>query len=349
MSGGRTILVTGAAGFWGSRVAVRLAEETGHRLLGLDLEEPAREIPGLDLIQADLRNPLLPSLLQVEAVDTVCHLALFEAARPTPATFDFHVQGTIHLLESCATAGVGRVILKSSTTVYGAHPDNPAFLATDRALRGSRRPGTPRDLIEIETFCTGFRHHAPDLALTILRFANIVGPEADTPFTRFLGNPWSPSLLGFDPMMQIIHEEDVVAALVHAATHEVPGIFNVAALKPLPLSKARALAGKPPLAVAHPLAHWGRRLARLAGLDTERYAPLGLDYLRYPWVGDLASMEGELGFVPRYGAEEALRDMAARRRGTPYPPGPDWLARDEERLRAEIDLRHRLRQEAGHD
>jgi UDP-glucose 4-epimerase len=349
MSAGKTILVTGTAGYWGGRVAAHLAKETGHRLLGLDLEEPAQEIPGLDLIRADLRNPLLPSLLQVEAVDTVCHLAFFETARPNAAISDFHVQGTIHLLESCVTAGVGQVILKSSTAVYGAHPDNPAFLGTDRALRGSTHPGIVRDLIEIETFCTGFRHHAPDLALTILRFANIAGPEAGTPFTRFLGNPWSPSLLGFDPMMQVIHEDDVVAALAHAATHEIPGIFNVAALKPLALSKARALAGKRPLAVAHPLAHWGRRLARRAGLDTARYAPLGLNYLRYPCVGDLASMEEELGFVPRYGAEEALRDMAARRWGTPYPSDGGWLARDEERLRAEIDLRRQVQQEADHD
>jgi UDP-glucose 4-epimerase len=216
-------------------------------------------------------------------------------------------------------------------------------------LRGSRCQDILCDLLEIEAFCTGFRHHAPDLALTILRFANITGPEADTPCTRFLGNPWSPSLLGFDPMMQVIHEDDVVAALVHAAGREVPGIFNVAAPKPLPLSKARALAGKRPLAVARPLAHWGRRLARLAGLDTAHYLPLGLNYLRYPWVGDLASMEEELGFVPRYSAEEALRDMAARRRGTPYPPGGGWLARDEERLRVEIDLRRQARQEADHD
>jgi UDP-glucose 4-epimerase len=349
MSGRKTILVTGVAGFWGSRVATRLATETDSRILGLDLEAPTPEVPGLDLIQADVRNPLLQSLLQVEGVDTVCHLPAVEAARPTSATSKFFVQGTVHLLEACAAAGVRRLVLKSSTAVYGAHPDNPAFLREDRTLRGSRRRGTVHDLIEIETFCTGFRHHVPDLALTILRFASIVGPEVDTAFTRFLANRWSPSILGFDPMIQVIHEDDVVAALVHAATHDVPGVFNVAALKPLPLARVRALAGKPALAIAHPLAAWSRRLARLVGLDAGRHAPLEIDYLRYPWVGDLARMEGELGFTPRYDAEEALRDMAVRRHGTPYPADPGWLARDEEQLRIEIDLRRQARQEADND
>jgi UDP-glucose 4-epimerase len=150
-------------------------------------------------------------------------------------------------------------------------------------------------------------------------------------------------------MVQVIHEDDVVAALAHAASHDTAGIFNVAAPKPLPLAKACALGGKPALAIAHPLARWGRRLARFAGRDTGRHAPLDQDYLRYPWVGDLARMEQEMGFAPRYSAEEALRDMAARRRGSPYPAESVWLARDEERLRAEIDLRRRARQEANDD
>ena len=72
-----------------------------------------------------------------------------------------------------------------------------------------------RDLIEIEAFCNGFRGQYPDITLTILRFPSIVGPTADTPMTRFLRSQLTPSLMGFDPLMQLIHEDDVVEALWH--------------------------------------------------------------------------------------------------------------------------------------
>ena len=56
------------------------------------------------------------------------------------------------------------------------------------------------------------------MTVTTLRFANIIGPTANTPMTRFLSTPATPRLLGFDPMLQVIHEDDVIGALAHAVT-----------------------------------------------------------------------------------------------------------------------------------
>jgi UDP-glucose 4-epimerase len=341
----KTVLVTGAAGYWGSRVAKRLASEAGTRVIGLDAEEPAEEIEDIDFIQADVRNPLVAKLIETEGVEAVCHLAFRPDVRRSEGAFDLNVMGTMKVLGACAEAGVGKVVLKSSTAVYGARRSNSAFLREDRPLQGSRRYGYTRDWVEVEAFCNGFRHQAPDVELTILRFPGIIGPTADTPMTRFLGELSTPSLLGFDPMMQLIHEDDVVEALVHALGSDASGAFNVAAEDVLPLNKIRGLAGKPPLLVLHPFAYWGAGFLRGAGLGLGSFMPIELDYLRYSWVGDLTRMQQELGFAPRHTAEEALREFAEIQRTRRFRLESTALGRGEQRMRDIIEQRRRAREQ----
>jgi UDP-glucose 4-epimerase len=357
----KVVLVTGVADDWGRHVANRLiaianpcsGEASPYtfdaQVIGIDVEPPEVEIAGLDFIQADIRNPLLVELLRTEHVDTVCHLDFVESGRPTENSFDINVIGTMKVLGASAEARVRKVVLKSSTSVYGAKPTNPAFLTEDRALNGSRAYGTTRDRVEIEAFCNGFNRQVPEMIQTILRFPSIVGPEADTPMTRFLKQPWTPTLLGFDPLMQVIHEQDVVEALVQAVIHDVPGVFNVAAEGVLPLAKLMALAGKFPIPIFHLFAYWGAGAAVSTGLPLHRYLPIELDYLRYPWVADLERMRTDLGFVPRYTAEEVLREFAGHQRLRRYMPESAALAYDEERLRDTMERRRRerARQEAG--
>ncbi len=350
----KAILVTGAAGFWGGRVAEKLLEVPDVHVIGLDLSDPGDNIKGLDAIQADVRNPRLVDLLKEEQVHTVCHLSFVDNARPSETAFDANVMGTMKLFAACVEAGVRKIVLKSSTAVYGANGENSAFLKEETPLNGSRAYGYTRDMVEIEAFCNGFRRQSPETTLTILRFPSIVGPEVDTPMTRFLRETWTPVLLGFDPMMQVIHEEDVVAALVHAVLEDAPGVFNVAAEGVVPLTKLMALAGKLAVPVFHPFAYWGASILGSSGLRMTGHVPIELDYIRYPWVGDLRRMREELLFAPVYTAEEALREFAGKQRVQRYRPekgvsfGAHALAGglpyDEERLRDTIERRRRLRE-----
>jgi UDP-glucose 4-epimerase len=345
MTESEVVLVTGVAGHWGTQVAARLAGEGSCRIIGLDMEPPAKEIEGLDFILADVRNPLVVELLRAERVNTVCHLAFVRSTRRSESAFDANVMGTSKLLGACAEAGVRKVVLKSSMVVYGARPTNSAFLAEEHPLRGSRRYGYTRDLTEIEKFCNGFRRREPQMMLTVLRFSSIIGPSANTPMTRFLRSPLAPSLMGFDPMMQVIHEEDVVAALIQAVRKDVTGVFNVAAEEPLPLSRIRGLVGKLPISVFHPFASWGVGLLGSAGHRLEHHLPIEPDYLRYPWVGDLARMHEVLGFEPRYTSGEILREFAAELRLGRYRTGAVSLARDDQQLRDVIERRRRAKEE----
>jgi UDP-glucose 4-epimerase len=345
----RTILVTGVSGYWGSRLAARLMAEAdqcrengggpaaSYHVLGLDSEPPEREIKDLDFIQADIRNPLLVDLLESEEVDTICHLVFHDSGRSSETTFDLNVMGAMKVLGACAEAGVRKVILKSSTSVYGALPTNPAFLTEEHPL-SSRKTGFTRELIEIESFVNGFRHQVPDMIVTTLRFPSIIGLDVETPMTRFLCDPLAPVLLGFDPLMQVIHERDAIDALVHAVAVDAPGVFNVAAEGVLPLTRLMGLAGKLPVPVFHLFAYWAS-----GGPKVSRYLPIELDYIRYPWVSDLAKMQNELGFTPRYTSEEALREFAGQQRLRRYLPESAALAYDEERLRDTIERRRRIR------
>jgi UDP-glucose 4-epimerase len=316
-----------------------VANERYH-VIGLDTEQPQEKAERLDFLLADVRNPLLVELLKAEKVHTVCHLAFRHSVRRSEGAFDANVMGTTKLLGACSETGVSKIVLKSSMAVYGARPTNSAFLTEDHPLRGSKRYGYTRDMVEIETFCNGFSRMLTDTILTNLRFASIVGPTADTPMTRYLRSTWTPGLMGFDPMMQVIHEDDAVAALIHAVENDAPGTFNVAAPEVLPLSTLRGLVGKLPLSVFHPVANWGVALMGIYGRRLQHFLPIEPCYLRYPWVGDLTRMEQELGFAPRYTAEEALRDFAARLRLGRYPSGAASLAEDQEQMRAVIERRH---------
>jgi len=104
-----------------------------------------------------------------------------------------------------------------------------------------------------------------------------------------------------------------------------------------------ALAGKFPIPVFHLFAYWGASAAESTGLPVNRYLPIELDYLRYSWVADLERMRADLGFVPRYTAEEVLREFAGQQRLRRYMPESAALAYDEERLRDTLERRRRVR------
>jgi UDP-glucose 4-epimerase len=336
----RTVLVTGVAGYWGQRLATRLLAEPELRVIGLDTEPPAKPIEGLDFIAADIRNPLLAELLETEGVETICHLAFRESIQPSESNFDFNVMGTMKLLGACVQAGVRKAVIMGSTMVYGAQANNSAFLSEDHHLHGTRSYGYIRDMVEREPLYQNTRRHVPQLALTVLRLPNVLGPTVDSPLVRFLRDNRTPVLLGFDPMMQIIHEDDVVEALAHAVINDVPGIFNIAADKPMPLWQLMSLVGKIPIPLAHPLAYFG------VSLVGNRYTPLPLDYLRYPWVGDIRKMQAEFGFEPSHTTDETVREFAQYRRMSQYLPETVPAGQAPEELREVIERRREMRQQA---
>lgn len=304
----KTLAITGLFSPLGRHLA-QAASQQGMRVLGIDLKPMTRPLADVEFIEADIRNPLLSELFKAEKVDTVVHCAFRWRQRRSEEVFDSNVLGTMRMLGAAALAGVRKVVLPSSTVVYGASPEHPAFLDEGSAFAGRPSYAFVRELREVENFVNGFRRQQSEMVITSLRFANILGGGVASPLAQLLSLPAPPILLGFDPMFQVIHHDDAVAALLHCLAHDCDGVYNIAARPAMPLLKIMALAATPPLPILHPLVYLGFRSGRLLSPKIYDLAPLPWDYLRYSWVAATERMTGELGFEPTIDAETTVRQF----------------------------------------
>jgi UDP-glucose 4-epimerase len=236
-----------------------------------------------------------------------------------------NVIGTMNILAACGGphTPVRKVVFKSSAHYYGCERDDPAFFT-----ESMRRPHPPRtrlesDIVEAEKAVAGFAERNPDVTVTVLRFCNALGPDQRTTHTTLFGLPAIPSILGFDPRYQFIHEEDLVGVLRFAAERDLPGIYNAAGDGVLALSEVASLLGRPLAPVLPP---WGTSLGatalRFAGI---RVPSEVLNQLRYGRGMDNRKLKGagyNFGFTSREAVlkhAEATRVRSLRRdQGEPY-------------------------------
>lgn len=341
MTAERVVAVTGVSGQWGRAAALALLAQPGLRLLGIDARPPQQPIPGLDFVKADIRNPLLVELLRVEQVDTVVHLAWRERQRRTEAIFESNVLGTLQLLGACVDAGVGQVVLRSTTAVYGARPESSLYLHEDAPLAARSLYASVRDAVEVEQALGEFTAEFPELRLAVLRFANVLGAQVDAPLSRLLDLPVIPTLLGFDPLLQVIDFDDAVAALVQAVLARAGGAVNVAADGVVSLCQAAGMAGRPVLPLPHLAVYWTlpALAAARAGNSALRFWPLEPDYLRYPWLASTERMRAALGFAPAWTARETVERFVQARRLSRYETPADAQAYAGDQLDQAIAIR----------
>lgn len=329
----KVVLVTGVAGYWGARVAASLHLEPGLHVIGLDEQPPDFEIEGLDYVDAGIESPLLADFLNSEGVEVICHLKFMESVVCGGEVSSKNIQDARNILEAGYQAGVNQIIFRSSTAVYGAHPDNPAFLTEDMPQRGSRSYGYNGDWLEVESLIEDYQEKESQTSLAVLRFANIVGSTSETPFTSFLRQPSPLVLFGFDPVMQMVHDSDVLAAISFSVMNDTEGVFNIAADGAMPLSRILRLIRRIPMPILHPIAYRGLNLIRKGRYQGCDYVPIEWDYLRYPWVADTEKMHREMGFSPSISSEDGLLEFAGRRSLESKGSVSDEPPTDEARMR----------------
>jgi UDP-glucose 4-epimerase len=313
---GQRILITGISGYLAGRLAGRLEQDPGvEYVVGVGLEEPHADLDRTEFVRADIRNPLTVKVLQTTEVDTVVHLHILT----TPAGAggrsqmkEVNVIGTMQLLGACQRAElVRKVVMKSTTAVYGADPRDPALFTEAMTARTEPRHGYTKDAVEIERYARSFARRRPDVALTLLRFANFIGPGIETPFTRYLSFPVVPTPMGFDPRLQFLHEDDAVEVLYRAVRQDHPGVFNAAAEGIVFLSQAIRLLGRASVPVIVPLvAPLASVVRRLGVVD---FPTDQLRLLLYGRVADIVRLREGFGYTPRYSTREALLDFARGR------------------------------------
>ncbi len=314
------VLVTGVSKFLGGHLAARLAADPSiDRVLGVDTVPPPRDLlrrmGRAEFVRADIRNPLIAKVISQASVDTVVHASL--SANPgtsggRTAMKEMNVIGTMQLLAACQkAASVRRLVLKSTTAVYGSSPRDPALF--DEAMTPKDLPsgGYAKDAVEIEGYLRGFARRRPDVSVTVLRFANFIGPRIDTVFTRYFALPVVPTVLGFDARVQLLHEEDALAVLERAVSHELPGTFNVAADGVLLLSQAIRRAGRIALPVPGPAVGPLSRFFR--GAHLVDFSPEQMRLLNFGRVVDNRRLRTQFGFTPRWTTIQAFDDYVRGR------------------------------------
>lgn len=226
---GMVVLVTGVARHLGARFVAEIRRLPGVDLVvGVDVQPPRHPVEDPDgpaapyrFQQLDLRRPAVARVIAEHRVDTVVHLAVSATGLGSTnrsSVKESNVIGTMQLLGACQKApGVRRLVVKSTTGVYGSAPRDPAVFTERTQPKNLPGGGFAKDAVEVEGYVRGFARRRPDVAVTVLRFANIVGPGADTPLGEYFALPVLPTVLGYDPRLQFAHEDDVVAVLCRAA------------------------------------------------------------------------------------------------------------------------------------
>jgi UDP-glucose 4-epimerase len=313
----RSIAFTGSASFLGQNLIGLLEEDPRvRRIVSIDVQAPATGGAKTVHREIDLTRPRnverVAELLHQEKVDTVVHLAFL--ASPSKASAWAHELesiGTLHALTAVQQAEVRKLVLWSQTLLYGAHPTNPNFLTEKHPLRARRAEGYFSDKIDAEAEAARYAQREGKV-VSVLRTAPILGPTVHNYLTRYLARRLVPTLMGFDPLTQFLHEVDAVAAFKLAIDRDVPGTFNIVGDGVLPLSTVIRLAGRLALPLPGPLA---TPLIAAGWAMTMADAPASfVDYLRYVCVADGELASRVMGFRPAYSTREAVIDYASAQR-----------------------------------
>jgi UDP-glucose 4-epimerase len=307
---GRRVLITGLDTFWGGRMAQALeAKPDVEMILGLGTSDPKVPLERTEFVRSDQKYSILSRIVRATQVDTIVHtfLETNSLAVSSRALHEINVIGTLNLLAAAGASGasVRKVVVKSSTHVYGAAEQDPMWFREEDDRTGPVRTRLERSLLEVESLVRDFADDNPHLDVTVLRFANVLGTDIITPISYNLRRRLLPSIAGFDPLVQFVEEDDVVRALEFATAHRVPGVFNVAGEGKLPWSEVASIGGahllplppvKPRLFAA-PLERVGavrfppemEGLVRFGrGVDSSRLRNEGFEY-RYTSAGTVTS------------------------------------------------------------
>ncbi len=246
---GKRVLVTGLASFWGGRVAQALEQDpTVDVIIGLDTREPTVQLDRTEYVRTDESYSILSRIVRATQVDTIVHTFLVVDSSQVSGRqmHEINVIGTMNLFAAASQpeSRVRNVVVKSSTLVYGSTYSDPVWFTEDSRRSALPKHRVERSLLEVEGYVRDYAVDNPDVSVSLLRFSNVLGEDIVTPITRALDLPLVPSIFGFDPRLQFVHEVDVVRAIMFVLEHDLDGTFNVAGDGLLPWSEVVAMCDK---------------------------------------------------------------------------------------------------------
>jgi UDP-glucose 4-epimerase len=315
----KRILITGLSSHWGGRLAQLLERNPAFEtIIGVDTADPRHELQRTEFVRVGTDDGLLRRIVRAAAIDTVVDTRLVaDMLQTSPSRArEVNVDGTRSVLAACSgrDSPVRKLVFKSSAHYYGSSGEDPAFFTEEMVRQTPPATALEADVIAAERLIGEYAQEQSGTTVTILRFAAAIGGELRTSHLGLLGLPVVPTILGFDPRWQFIHEDDVIDVLAHAVLADLPGPYNAAADGVLTLSEAVSLLGKTMLPVLPP---WGTVFAAVQLRRLGLRVPVEmLRDLRYGRGLDNRRLKAT-GYAYRYTSREAVLKLRAHQRLRP--------------------------------
>jgi UDP-glucose 4-epimerase len=300
------VVVTGISGNLGRTLAKLLHKR--ERIIGIDRRPFIGKPKDVEMHQLDLRKKKAEDVFRKNEVRAVIHMGIMHDPRMSEEEHhSFNVVGTTRLLEYCAKYGVKKVVVLSSANVYGPSPDNSNFLTEDAPLMAASRFSGVRDLIEVDMLAHGFFWKHPHIETVILRPVHIVGPTIKNAPSNYLRLRYPWTMAGFDPMVQLIHVEDVARAMVEALRPEPKGVYNVVGPGQVPLSAVLGELGHTAIPVPHPVAR--PLLGLMFRYRLANFPPPELDHIQFLCAVDGNRWVQDVGWKARHSMRDTIRSV----------------------------------------
>jgi UDP-glucose 4-epimerase len=315
------ILITGVSNPLGAEVARRLAPRVPH-LFGCDVLDPISALEEMDFVHADTRLSVIGKLVRQLRIDTVVHLAVMvDSPHDERSIHETDVIGTMNVLVGCAAPSpVRKLVVKSCQAIYGAGPGDPSFFSEETANWDRYALGVTRDLLEMEQLVSEFAMRNEACSATVLRLGYRVSD--DTSLAKYISLPIVPTFAGFDPRLQLLHEDDAVEVIVRSVFEDHAGVFNVAGDGVVLLSQAIGIMGGRNAPILPPYGRWFTRLGlkMLAGIDMPAHLA---DLITYGGVMDCSRLVDEFEWRPAYSSRQTMDALArGRQMERIEPPSP---------------------------
>jgi UDP-glucose 4-epimerase len=311
-----TYAITGSSGYVGTRMTEHLlARDPTARVIGFDVRPPRVTSDRLEFHALDVRDPRLAEHLVGKDVASLLHFAfVVDPLYDEREMHDIDVRGTENVLRAVAQAKIPHLVATSSTTAYGALPDNPPRLLEDDPPRAAPAFSYAHDKRLMDELLARFAAAHPEIGVCVLRPCIVLGPNvANYIAYNLLALPVTALLDGADPELQFVHEDDLVRLIALCVAQRTRGVYNAVGEGTLRLTELARLAGKRAVKLPSRLvgaAVWAVQRSRLLDFSM---APGVLDFFRHQWVASGAKARRDLGFVPAFDSRVCFEILVARK------------------------------------
>jgi UDP-glucose 4-epimerase len=303
------VLLPGASGALGRKVAERLAKD-GHQVVGID-RRPWRGAP-VEFHELDVRKRAAEDVFRKLRPQAVVHMATVTSlALSGEERYQINLGGTRAVFEHSRAYGVEHCVFVGRHTFYGAGPEAPLFHTEDEPPLALNRFPELADLVAADLYAATALWRFPEVTTSVLRVCYTLGPSGHGTLASFLQGKRVPMILGFDPLFQFMHEDDVVQAIVLTLEKRPRGVFNVAGPQPLPLSRVIIGAGRTPVPMPEIAV-----LALLGRFGFPKLPPGALGHVKYPVVVDARAFREQTGFAQAY---DEMQTLQSYREAFPRP------------------------------